>query len=104
MGAASVAPPAAFDGDVDGIFAHMMMPAIMSAPAYSRNGTATPNSASVPPNTGPTMLPIMNIAPYSADTRPRMCLGAMRISKPIADTVNITDPMPPSERNTSSCQ
>ena len=33
-----------------------------------------------------------------------MAGGASRTSIEIDETVNIVDPMPPSERNTSSCQ
>jgi len=73
-------------------------------PAYTRKGTRIPNCPSSPPMTGPTMLPIRNIEPYRAETRPRIVGGASRTSRPIAETVNITEPIPPRERNTSNCQ
>ncbi len=38
------------------------------------------------------------------DTRPRRSGGAIRISSPSADTVNMVEPIPPSDRNSRSCQ
>ena len=53
---------------------------------------------------GPRMLPIRKALPYSDDTCPRCDVGASRTSRPMAETVNITEPMPPSPRNRSSVQ
>ncbi len=50
------------------------------------------------------MLPMRNPAEKKPDTRPRMSLGAIRISKAIAEMLNIVDPMPPRPRKISSCQ
>ena len=57
-----------------------------------------------PPTTGPRTLPIRKAEAYAPETRPRLSGGASLISRPIAATVNITEPAPPRPRKTSSCQ
>ena len=54
--------------------------------------------------TGPMTPPMRKALPYIDETRPRMLGGASRTSSAIAETVNIVEPMPPSERKMSSCQ
>jgi len=49
------------------------------------------------------MLPDRKAAPYRADTRPRISTGATRTIRPIAEIVNMVDPMPPRPRTTSNC-
>ena len=46
----------------------------------------------------------MNPEENSPATRPRASGGEIRIISPSEDTVNIAEPIPPSERNNNSCQ
>jgi hypothetical protein len=41
---------------------------------------------------------------HSPDARPRSGVGVSRISSAIAETVNMVEPMPPSDRKIRSCQ
>lgn len=50
------------------------------------------------------MLPSRNADPYSADVRPRAVGGASRTIRPIDETVNVTEPMPPRPRHSSRSQ
>ena len=59
---------------------------------------------SPPPSTGPAMLPSRNPVAHSPVARPRSSGGASRTSRAIEDTVNIVEPIPDSDRNSSSCQ
>ncbi|SHV75446.1 Uncharacterised protein [Mycobacteroides abscessus subsp. abscessus] len=56
------------------------------------------------PNAGPATIPSKKLEPYNPWARPRISSGAMRTSSAAADTVNMVEPTPPTERNTSSCQ
>ena len=49
-------------------------------------------------------MPSRNPVAHSPDARPRISAGAKRTSIDTDATVNIVEPMPPSDRNTSSCQ
>ena len=68
------------------------------------NGAPSPNPAVAAPNTGPPTEPSRNDVENIPATRPRASSGLIRIIKPNAETKNIVDPIPPSERYSSSCQ
>src|SRR5699024_4316571 len=76
--------------------------AMNSATAYTTNGTRSPNSASSPPSTGPSIPPSRNAVAYADVHRPRIEGGPSRTTKDIAETVNIVEPTPPSPRTTRS--
>ncbi len=62
------------------------------------------NPTSPAPTMGPAMLPSRNPVAHSPDARPRSGAGVSRISRPTAATVNMVEPTPATERNTSSIQ
>ena len=68
------------------------------------NGVDNPNPAVRLPSTGPPTEPSRKPDENSPATRPRAFGGEMRIIRPSEDTVNIAEPIPPSDRNISSCQ
>ena len=65
---------------------------------------AQPESHGRAPSTGPPTEPSRNDVENIPATRPRASVGMIRIIKPSAETKNIVDPIPPSDRNSSSCQ
>jgi hypothetical protein len=69
-----------------------------------RNGAARPRPAVRLPISGPATEPTRNALENMPATRPRASFGLIRIISPSAETKNIVEPIPPSERNTSSCQ
>ena len=69
-----------------------------------KNGQRNPRNASIAPTSGPTTLPKRNAVEYVAEARPRMLGGARRTISPIADTVNMVDPMPAAARSPKTCQ
>lgn len=69
-----------------------------------RNGARNPSPARAPPTSGPLTEPIRKLVDHRPDTRPRCSGGEMRITSASDDTVNIVEPMPPTERKTRSCQ
>ncbi len=56
------------------------------------------------PSTGPPTEPTRKAEENMPATRPRAFGGEIRIIRLSDETVNIAEPKPPSERNTSSCQ
>jgi hypothetical protein len=69
-----------------------------------RNGAARPRPAVRLPTSGPATDPTKNALENIPATLPRALCGLIRIISPSAETKNIVEPLPPSERNTSSCQ
>ena len=68
------------------------------------NGAAKPRPTVRLPSTGPPTEPMRNPDENRPATRPRASGGEIRIIRPSDDTVNMADPSPPSDRNSSSCQ
>lgn len=52
---------------------------------------------------GPTIVPIIKAPAYILLTLPRISAGANLAISPIAETVNMVEPIPPKARNTKSC-
>jgi hypothetical protein len=60
--------------------------------------------SSPPPTNGPATLPVRNPVLHRPEARPRSSAGVSRMSSAIAETVNMVEPMPPSDRKIRSCQ
>jgi hypothetical protein len=67
------------------------------------NGSRSDAPAISPPNDGPSMLPSRKLVDHMPAARPRSPAGLSRRISPTPATVNITEPMPANDRNTSSC-
>ena len=68
------------------------------------NGALRPSPAVMLPTTGPATEPTRKALENIPATRPRASCGLIRIIRPSAETKNIVDPTPPSDRNSSNCQ
>jgi hypothetical protein len=68
------------------------------------NGIDRPSPAVRLPSTGPPTDPTRNADVNMPATRPRALVGEILIIRPSDDTVNMAEPSPPRDRNTSSCQ
>ncbi len=81
-----------------------MAAATNSAAPYTRNGARRDSPTRPPPTSGPVTLPSRKLVAHSPVERPRSAGGVIRTSRASAETVNIVDPIPPSDRNSSNCQ
>src|SRR5207247_10282786 len=78
-------------------------PATAIVPAYKKYGARSDHPVTTPPRPGPAMPPSRKPPLNVPIARPRCPDEVTDNNNELADTVNIADPAPPTERSPSSC-